>query len=71
MDQFHRDIEYNKEFYLRLRENYDRLLKHENMFNLSTETHKDFRSVKSSFKQIVENQLKGFYNEDRLALGKT
>ena len=61
MDRAQRDLEANKEGYLLLRKEYDRILKHENMFNRPMEQLLKYREIKKRFKTYVEVHFYGIF----------
>ncbi len=57
MERIHRDIEANKDSYLALRKDYDRIQKHENMYNRPKDVEQSFREVKRRFKILAEQLI--------------
>lgn len=57
LDRALRDLETNKDSYLLLRKEYDRAVKHENMFNRPMERLLKFREIKKKFKTYVETHF--------------
>ena len=54
LDRAQRDLETNKDAFLLLRKEYDRTVKHENMFNRPIEQIDKYRQIKKKFKNYVE-----------------
>lgn len=48
-------MQVNKDFYLKIRKEYDRITIYENMFNRQKEQQKEFKSLKKNMKKLVDH----------------
>eukprot|EP00347_Sterkiella_histriomuscorum_P021075 403335355 len=55
LEKLQKDMQGNKDFYLKMRKEYDRITIYENMFNRQKEQQKEFKNLKKNMKKLVDH----------------
>ncbi|CDW75493.1 UNKNOWN [Stylonychia lemnae] len=55
LEKLSKDVAQNKDFYLKIRKEYDRITIYENMFNRQKEQQKEFKNLKKNLKRLVDH----------------
>jgi len=54
LERFHKDIIAHRDFYIKIRKEYDKITIYENIFNRTKERQKEYKDLKRNIKKIVE-----------------